>query len=224
MAASREIVQRVEEAFTAFVADERFPCLAAKGVLRRGDHRLRVYGRLGSRTSSAAVARDLAAFVPEKLDGDRFTAFVAVFEGRAPATEQGFERGLWTTLQRLHDRDDPNGVWDPEVSSDPENPDFSFSFAGRAFFVVGLHPRSSRLARQFRWPALVFNPRAQFQQLRDRGLFDPLRDAIRARDVALQGSVNPTLTDFGMRSEARQYSGRDTTNEEWRCPFRRRRF
>jgi FPC/CPF motif-containing protein YcgG len=106
------------------------------------------------------------------------------------------------------------------VSDDPANPHFSFSFAGQALFVVGMHPESSRLSRRFRWPTLVFNPRAQFERLRAEGKFERLRTLVRDRDVALQGTLNPNLADFGERSEARQYSGR-ATEPDWRCPFHR---
>ena len=45
--------------------------------------------------------------------------------------------------------------------------------------------RSSRLARRFRWPTLVFNPRAQFERLRADGRFERLRGPrARARDRA----------------------------------------
>ena len=44
---------------------------------------------------------------------------------------------------------------------------------------------------------------------------------VRERDIALQGSANPNLADFGERSEARQYSGR-VTEPAWRCPFHRK--
>jgi uncharacterized protein len=47
-----------------------------------------------------------------------------------------------------------------------------------------------------------------------------MRRAIRARDVALQGDINPNLADMGERSEARQYSGR-AVDDAWRCPFHR---
>jgi FPC/CPF motif-containing protein YcgG len=147
---------------------------------------------------------------------------VAVFTGRPPASERAFERLLWIQLQQLHERDlAPD--WDPAVSSDPADPDFSFSFEGTALFVIGLHPGSSRLARRFAWPALVFNPHAQFERLRRDGVFELLRDRIRERDLALQGTLNPNLADFGERSEARQYSGRDTTDTAWQCPFHQRK-
>src|SRR5207244_4323508 len=91
---------------------------------------------------------------------DPLTAFVAVFTGRPPRGEADFERRLWLQLQQLHDRDDPSPGWDPSVSNDPEDARFAFSFAGCALFVIGLHPDSSRLARRFAWPTLVFNPHA----------------------------------------------------------------
>ncbi len=208
-------------AFRAFVSDPRFPCLGGSSVVRRRTYRLHVYGALGHHASSETLARDLAAFVrhaPEDAATPR--AFVAVFPECAPDSEHEFERRLWRQLQLLHDGDDHATEWDPAVSSDPDDPRFAFSFAGCAFFVVGLHPRSSRFARRFQWPALVFNPHAQFERLRAEGHYARYQALIRERDIALQGSVNPSLADFGERSEARQYSGRET-EPEWRCPFHR---
>lgn len=209
-----------ESAFRRFVEDERFPCLAGKGVVRSGEYRLGVYGALGS--GSPDLARDLGRFSEEySAAATSFSAFVAVFPDAPPDDESEFERRLWAELQKLHERDAPDAAWDPTVSSDPDDPRFSFSFGERAYFVVGLHPESSRLARRFEWPALVFNPHAQFDRLRAAGLFDRLRQAIRGRDMALQGSLNPNLTDFGERSEARQYSGRKAETR-WKCPFHRK--
>jgi FPC/CPF motif-containing protein YcgG len=218
---SKEAADVIAAAFGAFVGDARFPCLAGKGTVHRGDHTLRVYDELGSSRAATALAQDLAEFVRRSpADGSGLSAFVAVFRGPALPDELAFERRLWRQLRRLHALDDPGSGWDPTVSDDPASPHFSFSFAGRALFVVGMHPSSSRLSRRFRWPTLVFNPRAQFERLRAEGRFERLRAAVRERDVALQGTLNPNLADFGERSEARQYSGR-ATEPEWRCPFHR---
>lgn len=208
--------------FGAFVGAARFPCLAGKGTVHRGDHTLHVYDELGSSAAAVGLAHDLGEFVHRSpADGSGLSAFVAVFRGPARLDEPAFERRLWRQLQRLHELDEPGSGWDPTVSDDPASPHFSFSFAGRALFVVGMHPAGSRLSRRFRWPTLVFNPRAQFERLRAEGKFERLRAAVRERDVALQGSLNPNLADFGERSEARQYSGR-ATELEWRCPFHRK--
>ena len=214
--------RRAEEAFRAFVRDEGFSCLAAKGVVRTDGARVRVFGALGSMRSADRLARELAGFMAE-LPAEpttRMQSFVAVFPRDVPGDEAEFERRLWRQLQLLHARDAADAAWDPAVSDDPEDPRFSFSFGGRGVFIVGLHPASSRLARRFRWPALVFNPHAQFDRLRADGRFDSLRAAVREREIALQGSLNPNLADFGERSEARQYSGR-AVEDQWRCPFHR---
>ena len=88
--------------------------------------------------------------------------------------------------------DAPLHDWDPAVSPDPDDPHFGFSFAGTAFFVVGLHPESSRLARRFPWPTLVFNPHAQFEPLKEAGRWDRIQDVIRDREKTLQGPSTRT--------------------------------
>ena len=105
------------------------------------------------------------------------------------------------------------------VSPDPEDPHFSLSFGGEAFFVVGLHPNASRAARRFPRPTLVFNLHDQFERLRAEGRYERMREKILERDVALTGSVNPMLARHGEASEARQYSGR-AVGDDWQCPFR----
>ena len=143
------------------------------------------------------------------------------FADRVRLDERDFERALWSQLQRLHDLDRVLFEWDASVSDDPSNPRFSFSLAGNAFFVVGMHRKAGRLARRFPWPALVFNAHEQFEDLRQNGSFEGLQRQIRARDQRLQGSINANLVDYGRHSEAAQYSGREV-GEGWECPFRRR--
>ncbi len=48
--------------------------------------------------------------------------------------------------------------------------------------------------------------------------FDRMQAVIRERELALQGSLNANLSNFGEQSEARQYSGR-RVEVGWRCPF-----
>jgi FPC/CPF motif-containing protein YcgG len=218
------IAARVREDFVQFVSRPDYPCLGARAALRQNGCRVAVYGPMGSSAATAALAADLATFAEESEDAARrgpvFVSFVALFVSVAFDSEAAFEAALWHQLTLL-DAAAPVTPWAADASDDPDDPHFAFSIAGRAFFVVGLHPESSRLARRFAWPALVFNPHAQFQRLRAEQRFEGLRVAIRARDVALQGDVNPNLADVGERSEARQYSGR-SVGDAWRCPFHHR--
>ncbi len=195
---------------------------ASRGRASCARYRLGIYGELGSKAASDLLATDLASFSQEDAeDLTGFSAFVAIFPEAVPSSEAEFEKRLWRQLQSVHELDDPDAGWDPRVSDDPANPHFSFSFGAKAYFVVGLHPESSRIARRFRWPTLVFNPHAQFERLRESGHYERLQQAIRDREMALQGSLNPNLSNFGERSEARQYSGR-AAGPEWRCPFSRK--
>jgi FPC/CPF motif-containing protein YcgG len=209
--------------FLDFVAAPTFPCVGSKAALARGAIRPVEFGRLGSSANDVPLIDALGAFACKlgRLDpADRTVhSFVALFEGPRDTDERRFEALLWSQLQRLHDIDIRRGVpWAADVARDPEDPGFSLSLAGHPFFVIGLHPGASRLARRFESPALVFNSHRQFEALRADGRFRKMQAATRARDLALQGSLNPNLADFGAAAEARQYSGR-AVDAHWRCPL-----
>lgn len=211
-------------AFCAFVGDGAFPCVGAKAAMNRGGMRF-VVGRdfqsawddLRILPSLHAIARDYRA------DPVPFQSLVVMWEAGAPADEADYERLLWQRLQSLTDKDDWLGQRpDPRVAHDPDDPHFAMSFGGEAFFVVGLHPRSSRPARRFGVPAMVFNLHDQFERLRAEGRYQRLRSTILERDEALAGTSNPMLAEHGTVSAARQYSGR-AVDADWRCPFSGRR-
>lgn len=207
--------------FASFVGAHSFPCLGAKAALNSGSYVLAVHERLGSEAGAALLAEELHRFTrSEMVRANEYATFVAAFREPHAVDEVEFERLLWLQLQLLHRIDATRAEWDPSVSSDPEDQHFSFSFNRQALYVVGLHPDSSRMARRFPWPTLIFNPNEQFERLRGMGKWSRMQAAIRARDLALQGSVNPMLSDFGERSEARQYSGR-AVDESWTAPFRK---
>jgi FPC/CPF motif-containing protein YcgG len=152
--------------------------------------------------------------------GSHFVTFIAGFGAPRIESELHLEGLLWQQLQRMHEIDRRHFCWDPKVADDPDDPQFSFSIGGRGFFIVGLHPQASRRARTLPTPMLVFNLHEQFDRLRERGKFETIKQMIRARDIAYHGSINPVLTDFGQKSEARQYSGR-AVPDDWACPFHR---
>jgi len=213
------LAARVHAEFRAHVLGRGFSCVGARAALKGNTYRFGLYEGMGAPGTTPALAYDLCEYERERPSFKTdYATFVACFAAPLAADESEWEALLWSQLQALHDLDRPHHAWDPSVSSDPEDPGFSFSFAGTAFFVVGLHPASSRHARRFAWPTLVFNAHEQFERLRERGQFERVRQAVRERDYKLQGSLNPNLSDFGEHSEARQYSGR-AVEEGWRCPF-----
>jgi hypothetical protein len=207
-------------AFDRFVRGGTHPCVMARSVLTRRTVSYGVYHRLGEPQPAAALCNDLYAASAVRRGAGTNWSFVAFFDSPAGLDESGFERALWRQLQAMHAYDAPRYAWDPTVADDPRDPRFSFSIGGRAWYVIGLHPGASREARRFGSVALVFNPHSQFERLRAQGKYGTVRNLIRERDVALQGSVNPMLADHGENSEARQYSGR-AVPADWQCPFRR---
>ena len=206
--------------FRVFIERSVFPCLGAKAALNMGAYELQCYAEFGDNTASVHLASDLHRFInsPLRRRSD-FATFGAIFSRPVEMTELEFEQRLWRTLQQLNRIDAEKFDWDPTVGRKPECAKFAFSFGGHAFYIVGMHQGSSRLARQFPLPALVFNAHEQFRKLRTEGKWERMRASIRKRDTALQGEWNPMLDDFGERSEARQYSGR-AVEESWSPSFR----
>lgn len=212
---SKNIKRKIE--LKEFIVDKDHPCVMAQTVFSMDKVDFHVYENFGSRQTAIDLLWDLKSYIAEyDFDSPDFFTFIATFEGKKDITEEQFEALLWKQLQFLHEVDDQ--PWDPTVSSDPENPNFSFSIGGKAFYMVGLHPNSSRKARQSPFPTIAFNLHWQFERLREMGAYGNVRDKIRERDLELQGCNNPMLEDFGETSEARQYSGRKVA-EAWKCPF-----
>jgi uncharacterized protein len=203
------------------IADPDFPCVGAKAALARGTLKTLTCRSLVSGWDDVRIHRELLEWAWEYRDDPQgFRSLAVIFEGPGDLSESEFETAMWSRIQSLADKDNWLGQpYDHRVSADPDDPHFSLSFGGEAFFVVGMHPNASRPARRMPFPVLVFNLHDQFEKLREEGRYERLRDRILERDVALAGDVNPMLSRHGDTSEARQYSGRQV-DPDWQCPFR----
>ena len=213
--------QQLRDKFEAVVRDRAFPCVGAKSALARGTLKVVPCWSIASGWDDLRIYNELVEWVCEYQDEPGlFRSLAFVFADRAELSEEAFEKAMWERIQSLSDKDAwLDHPYDSRVSQDPDDIHFSLSFAGEAFFAVGLHPQASRPARRFDSPAIVFNLHDQFVQLRDQGRYETIRETILARDVQLAGSVNPMLARHGEASAAAQYSGRSVDND-WVCPFR----
>lgn len=204
-----------------FISAPRFPCVMAKALLSRGrleEIRIDAYDPHESALEAQAAIYD---FIDRyRREPQTLSSFTVSFGNPAFLDFGAFEEFFWKFLEHLSELDGKLHPHDPRVDSDPESGKFSYSLKGEAFFILVLHPESPRLARRHARPTVVFNAHQQFETLRAKGLFARIRDTIRKRDFALQGSINPMLDDYGRRSEAFQYLGREYP-EGSRCPFRR---
>lgn len=210
-----EILAALEE----MVGHPQYPCLGARSVFQREAAEIVVLGDMCDPDSLEQLSDALAEYGSRADPAGAFVSFIAVFRGPEITDEKHFEALLWDVLQRLHDGDDQ--PWAPGVDADPDQAHFAFSHAGVPYFIVGLHPQASRVARRTPLPTLVFNLHEQFEMLRGTGSFERMRDTIRRRDAQLQGEVNPMAADHGDVSEARQYAGRQV-EDDWQAPFRSR--
>lgn len=209
--------RQVFKAFHDFIIGDNHPCVMAQSVFTQDQAQIHTYSDFGSKKTSRKILQDLKNYLTEyDFETNDFYTFIAAFPEENALSERLFEAKLWSQLQHLHEEDEQ--PWDKEVSNDPAHKEFSFSIAGKAFYMVGLHPNSSRIARQSPYPALVFNLHWQFEKLREMGAYQNVKEKIRERDREWQGDNNPMLEDFGENSEARQYSGRSLP-KDWVCPF-----
>jgi uncharacterized protein len=211
------------QAFQKFVRGAEFPCVGAKSAC--ANHRLFFYNAQDIRSAwdDLSIHDALARFVRLfRQNVDDLWSFAILFHHPDAMSEAGFEDSLWARLQSLTDKDEWLGyASDPQISTEPNDPNFGLSFAGEGFFAVGLHPGASRPARRFEAPAIILNPHAQFRALRDTGKYERLRETILARDEAVACTPNPMIARHGTISEARQYSGREV-GADWSCPFHKR--
>lgn len=212
--------EKLEALLFAHVKADGFPCVGAKAALAKGTLAVLACDRIDSAWDDLRIHDGLLKWAEDyRRDPGLFRSFAVVFDGPGDLTETEFEAALWKRVQSLSDKDVWRGqTYDAGVSADPDNPHFSLSFGGSAFFLVGLHPRASRPARRFDRPAIIFNLHDQFETLRAEGKYEGMREKILVRDEDLAGSRNPMLSRHGDSSEARQYSGR-IVGEDWRAPF-----
>ncbi|UZT99179.1 YqcI/YcgG family protein [Chryseobacterium fluminis] len=212
--------QGVIDEFKSFVDQVSFPCVAAKAALQKDQMKIFSAGHIACPRKDREILDFIHTFVDQyRTAENHFHTVCIIFPEATDLSEEMFDRFMWMRLQALSDLDAEMYPYDGRVNPDPQSDEFSFSLKEEAFFVIGLNPESSRPARRFKYPTLVFNPHAQFEELRALKRYDKMKNIVRKKDVALSGSINPMLNDFGDSSEVYQYSGL-RYDHNWQCPFK----
>lgn len=214
-----ERVPTIED-FKTFVCNKDFPCVGAKASVAKEQLKCMVADHMACPKDDRTILEFLYNFIHiYRNSNELFHSAAIIFRRPTIVNEKMFDVLLWRKLQALSDIDAENYGYDKRVHSIPASSHFSFSLKEEAFFIIGMHPASSRLARRFQYPTLVFNPHAQFEKLRETEKFEKMKRIIRKKDTAYSGSVNPMLEDFGKSSEVYQYSGRKY-DKNWQCPLK----
>jgi FPC/CPF motif-containing protein YcgG len=205
--------------FKAFLGENDFPCVAARDALHKNNIQMMPAENIACPADDGAILDFLYSFATRYRNAaSDFHSAAVIFKGPLNADEDTFEKMMWQRLSSIRKMDGLKYPYDSRVNDDPDSPDFSFSIMEEAFFVLAMHPQSSRPARRFSYPVLVFNPHAQFEKMKETNSYEKMKVIVRKRDLAFAGSVNPMLTDFGEVSEAAQYSGK-LHDSNWKCPL-----
>lgn len=212
--------QHITDNYLAYLKNKEFPCIAAKAALAKQQIKCFVAGHMACPKDDMLILNFLYQFVDDYRNSkDFYHSAAVIFTLPVEMNEELFDNLLWQRLQALSNLDANNFSFDSRVNNSPSSPNFSFSIKEEAFYIIGLHAGSSRLSRQFAYPTLVFNPHAQFEELREIAKYETMKSTVRKRDIAYSGSVNPMLEDFGKSSEVYQYSGRKY-DDTWQCPLK----
>lgn len=217
------------------LSDGGFPCIFAKGAFERRAiwfcFAEESQSEAGLARIRAGVAAYLRAVPPTPRCVSELTVLlVMVRPGDGAKTLEADHREAWSILQSLHDHD--ASPWPEEIPTAPEEPLWSFCFAGVALFVNISSPghaqrRSRNLGDAL---TLVIQPRANFDLV--AGLDTPggraVRQLIRDRMKQYDGVDSPKqLGTYGLAEnrEWRQYALKDGIDEGEppRCPLRIRR-
>src|SRR6185295_6502174 len=176
----------IHDEIRAFILQEDYPCVAAIKSVIRNDQIIGIYGKFGSGTHWQRLRVDLRHYVElQRATQSRYLSFWAVYTtpNHIPDNEVTFEEHLWYELSLLSSKEERSMDWSKDDSSDPNDPSFCLSLDGEKLFVVGLHPHSSRAARRFSRPTMVFNTLSQFEQFEKDGTYKGMVNTIRRRDL-----------------------------------------
>ncbi len=207
-------------AYKEYINNKEFVCVAAKAALAKQQISCMVAGNMACPKDDQAIVNFLYSFIEVyRNSNELYHSAAVIFQQANVLDEATFDVLLWQRLQALSNIDSKTYPYDNRVDQDPESADFSFSLKEESFFIIGIHPQSSRAVRQFKYPTLVFNPHQQFEQLKETEKYQSLKKVVRKRDMVYSGSINPMLQDFGDASEVYQYSGRQYS-KEWKCPLK----
>ena len=210
----------VHEEIRSLIMQPSYPCVAAVQSVVRQDYIVGLYSNFGEGRSWKKLRVDLIQFLNQlSVTNSRYLSFWAVFEeSEMNLTENQFEEKFWKELSLITSLEERDQDWGHLHPANPDDPMFCLSINREKLFVVGLHDSSSREARRFSKPAMVFNAFSQFEKFQLEGTYKKMVETNRNRDVKFQGAANPMAIAHGEKWESIQFSGKENSST-WKCPF-----
>src|SRR5690554_1775990 len=121
--------QHIDAEIRKFIIKEKHLCVMANTVISMDRYELHLHDKLGTKGTADKLITELQDYVANyNFSDNKFKTFIAVFPEEQIVSEIEFENLMWRQLQFLHEKDPT--PWDPTVSSEPLDNNFSFSIAG----------------------------------------------------------------------------------------------
>ena len=197
------------EAFDETMRDS-YVCYFAVDAHEDGDMRYLFPERPDSQAGRETFATGLAAYVDELDALPQITSLVVAFEPTDQGGQAWYRETFWDLLEHLH-RNDP-APWPDGVPADPNDPQWTFCYAGEPLFLVARAPfyeqRHSRHTPH--GLEITVQPRAAFD-----GLTGDTERGQRARRI-----IRDRLEDFddiGRHPAIGNYG--DPESREWKQYF-----
>ncbi len=210
----------VKNEFVEFIENKFFPCIGAKTAMAKNQLSCLVAAHIFWPSDDEKIVAFLHTFIDKyRTSHHPFHSAAIIFIAPQDITETGYETAFWQRLQAISNIDAQHYKFDSRVSSDIQSPLFSFSIKVEALFAVGMHGSCSRDARRFKYPAIVFNPHAQFDMFKQTTKYKNLQSSIRKRDMVFSGLINPMLNDHAISPEIIQYTGKNY-GHLFSCPLK----
>jgi hypothetical protein len=175
--------------------------------------------QLGTMDAALAVLEALDLFRRELPElKPPYRPLVVCFKGpRSLNAEEGHEL-TWATLNAMNVADRGAYPATEDISEDPEDQDFGFSWRKRAWFVNAGFPNHPRKSRDYPTPMWIINPQENFDLLRRADVFGAIKAANAKREMEYQGSTNPLLVDQGGAHQWQQVTSVEGQSAP-KCPF-----
>ncbi len=183
-----------------------FPCFFGAESVRAGDPLYTVVDSMTDPDALRRLGETLLEYLEVWPDHSDRASLVTFFRPPSePWTEREYHEALWHVLQFLHVHDP--APWPAEIPTDPDHPEWEFSFAGEPMFPTCRAPfytdRRSRYC-----PVgleITFQPRALFENLNVTAAHptgEQAREIIRERlDEYDDLPPHPLLGDWGVEGD-----------------------
>ncbi len=214
--------------FTEMVTDDeqKYPCIPCQVGFMSGHLRYGFVGDPRMPNTAKDIAKLLEAYGECSRETGKYSSLVIFCKTPVDLLNeykiQDYEKLFWSLLTQVSDLDKLD--WPSQISTDPNDSTWEFSFDGHPYFCFNSTPAHSlRKSRYFPYYLLAFQPRWVFEGINDHTKIGrTMKKAIRERLEKFDSvPAHPSLQWYGSSEnlEWKQYFLPDDNQIPTKCPF-----